>query len=54
MQTYRDPLKIILQKGIENFYSRRRLCTVWKFQDFYVIQNLREINLGESRSCKTI
>ena len=27
--------------------------TVWKFQDFSVIQILREINLGESRSPKT-
>ena len=27
--------------------------TVWKFQDFSVIQILREINFGESRSSKT-
>ena len=27
--------------------------TVWKFQDFSVIQILREINLGESRSSET-
>ena len=27
--------------------------TVWKFQDFSVIQVLREINFGESRSSKT-
>ena len=25
----------------------------WKFQNFCVIQILREINFGESRSCKT-
>ena len=30
------------------------LVTVWKFQDFYVIQILREINFGESRSSKTV
>jgi len=29
------------------------LCTVGKFHDFSVIQILREINLGESRSSKT-
>ena len=28
------------------------LYTVWKFQNFSVIQILREINYGESRSCK--
>ena len=27
--------------------------TVWKFQDFSVIQILREINFGQSRSSKT-
>ena len=27
--------------------------TVWIFQHFSVIQNLREINFGESRSSKT-
>ena len=27
--------------------------TVWKFQDFHVIQILREINFGEFRSSKT-
>ena len=27
-------------------------CTVWKFQDFSVIQILREINFRESRSSK--
>ena len=27
--------------------------TAWKFQDFCVIQILREINFGESRSSKT-
>ena len=27
-------------------------CTVWKFQDFSVIQILREINFGDSRSSK--
>ena len=27
--------------------------TVWKFQDFPVIQILREINYGECRSCNT-
>ena len=27
--------------------------TEWKFQDFYVIKILREMNFGESRSCKT-
>ena len=27
--------------------------TVWKFQDFSVIQILREINFGGSRSCET-
>ena len=26
---------------------------MWKFQDFSVIQILREINFRESRSCKT-
>ena len=26
---------------------------MWKFQDFYVIQILREIIFEESRSCKT-
>ena len=26
---------------------------VWKFQDFSVMQNLCEINLGQSRGCKT-
>ena len=29
------------------------IYTVWTFQDFSVIQNLREINFGESRSSKT-
>ena len=29
------------------------IYTVWKFQNFSVIQNLREINFGESRSSKT-
>ena len=29
------------------------LLTVWKFHDFSVIQILREINFGESRSSKT-
>ena len=28
------------------------IYTVWTFQDFSVIQNLREINFGESRSSK--
>ena len=27
-------------------------CTVWKYQDFSIIQILHEINFGESRSCK--
>ena len=27
--------------------------TVWKFQDYSVVQILREINFGESRSSKT-
>ena len=31
----------------------RRLLTVWKLLDFYVIQILREIKFGESRSFKT-
>ena len=26
---------------------------VWKFHDFSVTQNLREVNFGESRSSKT-
>ena len=30
------------------------LLTVWKFHDFSVIQILREINFGESRSSKTV
>ena len=29
------------------------LFTVWKFQDFSVMQILREINFGESRSPKS-
>ena len=32
--------------------NKRRTSTVWKFQDFYVIRILREINFGESRSTK--
>ena len=31
----------------------RRLLTVWKLLDFYVIQILREITFGESKSFKT-
>ena len=27
--------------------------TMWKFEDFFVIQILREINFGESRSSRT-
>ena len=29
------------------------VCTVWKFQDFYITQILREINLEDSSSAKT-
>ena len=29
------------------------MSTVWKFQDFSVIQTFWEINFGESRSSKT-
>ena len=28
-------------------------CTVWKYEDFSITQNLREINFGASRSSKT-
>ena len=31
----------------------KEVSTVWKFQDFSVIQILREINFGESRSFET-
>ena len=33
--------------------SEKTSITVWKFQDFSVIQILREINFGHSRSCET-
>ena len=35
------------------YSSPFRWVTLWKFRDFSVIQILREINFGESRSCKT-
>ena len=35
-------------KNVGNYF------TVWKFQDFSVIQILREIDFGEFRSSKTV
>ena len=35
-------------------FKLSKYCTVWKFHDFSVIQILREINFGESRSFKTV
>ena len=45
-------LKTCNDSGTEllNFVS---ICTVWKFQDFSVIQILREINFGKGRGPKT-
>ena len=43
-----------LGSGYWTQFGQWKLCyTVWKFQDFSVIQILREINLGESRSSET-
>ena len=46
-----------LTRGIlatKSFYSHLKsiLCTVWKFQDFCIIQILREINFEDSWSPK--
>ena len=42
------------QGGRHHILPQRKVTyTVWKFQDFSVIQILREIKFGESRSSKT-
>ena len=38
---------------LKNGENRRLIITVWKFYDFCITQNLREINFVDSRSSKT-
>ena len=42
----------ISMKGVKNALLTKN-HTVWNLTDFSVTQILREINFGESRSCKT-
>ena len=39
---------------MHNLVLHSGIATVWKFQDFSVIQILREINFGESRVLKLL
>ena len=44
---------VLLNKGCRNLLSKNGdLKGLWKFQDFYVTQNLREINFWQCRSSK--
>ena len=42
----------LIRKGGKHVLSCRRQRTVWIYQDFSVIQILREIKIGESRNPK--
>ena len=53
-----ETVQIMLDKGAQfrkpppTYYQLVILSTMWKFQDFSVIQILREITFGDSRNSK--
>ena len=53
MRLFEDHFQMCLEFPAQNRYIIGECSTVWKFQDFSVIQILREIKVSEIRRTKT-